>query len=195
MSVLFRGKTACECQQQWLPMFEREAKALGFLDGPLPLSQIIGGAAASGGTHATGGADDTYPLTAIKDVEAYVRLSRDMGADATWLRPANWDGAGGVAHVHRVLTNCPHNGPARYQIAAVRAGYNGLGSGGRGALDDGPRPLSLRTWQEGLVWRRAQEVQRIRLAKLEDTIARKAKWQRWVKRANKNITRLKGLTK
>lgn len=34
-----------------------------------------------------------------------------------------------------------------------------------------------------------------RLAKLEATRARKAKWQRWVARANRNIARLKGLTK
>ena len=34
-----------------------------------------------------------------------------------------------------------------------------------------------------------------RLAKLEATRKRRDKWQRWVKRANKNIARLKGLTK
>lgn len=34
-----------------------------------------------------------------------------------------------------------------------------------------------------------------RLRKLEATRRRKAKWQRWVKRANKNIARLRGLTK
>lgn len=34
-----------------------------------------------------------------------------------------------------------------------------------------------------------------RLAKLEATRKRRAKWQRWVKRANKNIARLKDLTK
>ncbi len=34
-----------------------------------------------------------------------------------------------------------------------------------------------------------------RLVKLETARNRKAKWQRWVKKANKNIARLKGLTK
>ena len=34
-----------------------------------------------------------------------------------------------------------------------------------------------------------------RLAKLELSRARKAKWQRWVKKANKNIARLRSLTK
>lgn len=39
------------------------------------------------------------------------------------------------------------------------------------------------------------DLRRSRLAKLEVTRRRKAKWQRWVKRANKNIARLRGLTK
>lgn len=154
--VEFRGHPACPCQATWLPAFEAEAQRRGIINGPLPLSQLIGGAVASGGTHASGGADDTYPLTSIHDVTAYVALSRQMGADATWLRPYNWDGRNGVAHVHRVLTGCPHNGPARYQIAAVQDGYNGLGSGGRGAPDIGPRPLSGRTWQQGIAWAQQQ---------------------------------------
>ncbi|MGZ6778161.1 MAG: hypothetical protein ACXVGO_04100, partial [Mycobacterium sp.] len=152
-AVDFRGHLACPCQVEWLPVFELEAQRRGILSGPLPLSQLIGGAAASGGTHATGGADDTYPLTGI-DVPAYVALSREMGADATWERPYNWDGHNGVAHVHRVLTGCPHNGPARYQIADVIAGRNGLANHGP---DTGPRPLSGRTWQEGIAWAQQQE--------------------------------------
>jgi hypothetical protein len=154
--VVFRGKPACPCQAKWLPVFEAEAQRRGILTGPLPLSQLIGGAAASGGTHTSGGADDTYPLTGI-DVAAYVWLSRQMGADATWHRPYNWDGRNGVEHIHRVLTGCPHNGPARYQIDAVRAGFNGLGHLGHGAPDNGPTPLSNRSWREGIAWAQAQE--------------------------------------
>lgn len=182
MTLYFRGKPACECQGKFLPVFEREAQDLGIIDGPLPLSQIIGGAKRSAGAHTTGGADDTYPLTRIKDVDAYVRLSRDMGADATWERPEDWDGAGGVAHVHRCLTNCPHLAPvAANQVTAVRAGFNGLGHLGRGGPDTGPRPLSGRTWQEGVAW--AKKRQRVRsidakiagaraeIAALNDTIA------------------------
>ena len=155
--VDFRGHPACPCQAAWLPVFEAEAQRRGILTGPLPLSQIIGGAKASGGTHTDGGADDTYPLTSIADVAGYVWLSRQMGADATWLRPYNWDSKGGVAHVHRVLSGCPHNTPARYQIYAVQAGFNGLGSGGHGAPDDGPRPLSDRTWRQGIAWAHQQQ--------------------------------------
>lgn len=155
-AVDFRGRPACPCQAKWLPVFEAEAQRRGILSGPLPLSQLIGGAPQSGGTHTMGGADDTFPLTGIR-VNAYVALSRRMGADATWHRPFNWDGAGGVEHVHRVLTGCPHNEPARYQIDAVRAGFNGLGAGGRGAPDNGPRPLSGRTWRQGITWAKEQE--------------------------------------
>lgn len=164
----YQGRPACPCQVEWLPVFERLAQARGILSGPLPLSQLIGGAPESGGTHSTGGADDTYPLTGITDVAAYVKLSRDMGADATWLRREGWDGADGVAHVHRVLRDCPHNGPARYQIAAVDRGYNGLGRGGLGGTDDGPRPLSGRTWREGIAWA---------LTQLEDDVAAEDVWQ------------------
>lgn len=164
----YQGHPACPCQVEWLPVFETLARARGILTGPLHLSQLIGGAPKSGGTHSTGGADDTYPLTGITDVAAYVKLSRDMGADATWLRREGWDGADGVAHVHRVLRGCEHNGPARYQITAVDSGGNGLGRGGMGGPDDGPRPLSGRTWREGIAWAKTQ---------LEDDVAAEDVWQ------------------
>lgn len=153
-AVDFRGHPACPCQVKWLPAFEHEAQRRGILRGPLPLSQIIGDASTSGNTHKTGGADDTFPLTTITDVDAYVWLSRQMGADATWHRPFNWDGDEGVEHVHRVLTGCIHNSACRYQIDKVRAGLNGLANDFR---DDGPRPLSGRTWQQGLAWAAEQE--------------------------------------
>jgi hypothetical protein len=152
MSVNFRGRPACACLAAWLPIYEAELQRRGLLDGALRIFQLIGGAAASGGTHATGGAFDILDLPGNDDVA----IARQMGADATWLRKYNWDGKGGMAHVHGVLRGCPHNGPARYQIDAVDDGYNGLGRGGRGAKDDGPRPLSGRTWVQGIAWARTQ---------------------------------------
>ena len=154
MTVMFRGKPACECLAAWLPAYERELIARGILPlgGSLTIYQLIGGAPQSGGTHATGGAFDLLDLPGGEDIA----VARQMGADATWLRPKGWDGADGIAHIHGVLTGCPHNGPARYQIDAVVRGYNGLGRGGYGAPDDGPLPLSHRTWQAGLAWRREQ---------------------------------------
>jgi len=144
--VTFRGLPACPCLAEWLPVYERMLQHRGTLTGDLRLYQLIGGAAASAGTHSQGGAFDVTDLVGDDDVW----VARQMGADATWARTA----AQGFTtkHLHGVLRGCPHNGPAAYQIAAVDAGYNGLGSGGRGGRDDGPRPLSGRTWREGIAW-------------------------------------------
>lgn len=144
--VDFRGFPACPCLAAWLPVYESELHRRGLLSGPLHIYQLIGGAPASGGTHTKGGAFDV--LDNLPDVS----VARQMGADATWERPVNWDGHGGMRHIHGVLTGCPHNTPARYQIDAVRAGFNGLGLNGHGAHDTGPRPLSGRTWQQGIAW-------------------------------------------
>lgn len=65
------------------------------------------------------------------------------------------------------------------------------GGNGLGGPDDGPRlnPIPEPVWP----WPDPKRDER--LGKLEDTRKRKAKWQRWVQRANKNIARLKRLTK
>lgn len=145
----YRGLPACTCLAEWLPAYEHELQRRGILSGPLPIFQLIGGYAASAGTHSQGGAFDTG---ATSDRALWV--ARQMGADATWRRtPAQ----GFALHAHGVLTDCPHNTPARYQIDAVRAGYNGLGRGGFGGKDDGPQPLSGRTWREGIQWAKEQE--------------------------------------
>lgn len=147
--VDFRGFPACPCLAAWLPVYEAELQRRDQLVGPLPIYQLIGNYSASGGTHSEGGAFDITDLIGDRDTW----LARQMGADATWARtPAQ----GFTAHQHGVLRGCPHNGPARYQIDAVDDGFNGLGSGGRGYRDDGPRPLSGRTWREGIEWAREQ---------------------------------------
>lgn len=144
----FRGKNACDCLVQWLPVYEAKLLELGVIVNSLDIFQLTGTAAASAGTH-TGGAFD---IAQTQDLAIWV--ARQMGADATWHRPYNWNGKGGVAHTHGVLRGCPHNAGGRYQIAAVDEGYDGLGSGGRGGRDTGPRPLSGRTWQQGIEWAR-----------------------------------------
>lgn len=156
----FRGKPACSCLIEWLPVYEKELLRRKVIKSNIDIYQLIGGAAASGGTHATGGAFDIAQTSATA-----IYVARQMGADATWYRPPNWDGAGGMPHTHGVLRNCPHNGPARYQITAVDKGYNGLGHLGMGASssgvpssrykDTGPRPLSGRTWRQGIEWANA----------------------------------------
>lgn len=152
--VNFRGFRACPCQAAWLPVFEAEAQRRGFLVGPLPLAQLIGDAAASGNTHEKGGATDWWSGGGVRDNDGLVWLARQMGADATWARTA---AQGFDPHDHSVLTGCPHNGPARYQIDAVRADWNGLAGETSRAPDDGPRPLSGRTWQEGIKWATQQQ--------------------------------------
>lgn len=169
-AVTFRGLPACPCLATWLPAYEAELQRRGILTGPLHIYQLIGGNPSSGGTHTEGGAFDTAFLS-----DEAIRVARDMGADATWHRRLGWDGHGGMEHVHGVLTNCPHNGPARYQIDAVKAGYNGLGYLGHAAPDDGPRPLSGRTWQQGLEWARQQR--HPEEAMLADLIALREKYR------------------
>lgn len=142
---MFRGKPACDCLVDSLPLVEQVMLAKGLIRHSLDIYQIIGGATASAGTHRTGGAVDTAQFSA-----AQLRVWRDMGYDAGWHRRTaqGFD----IDHCHAVARGCPHNAPARYQIAAVDAGYNGLGAQGHGGKDDGPRPLSERSVFEGIAW-------------------------------------------
>lgn len=159
---MFRGKPACTCLVAWLPAYERELIARGVLakGQTLAIYQLIGNAAASSKTHSTGGAFDLVDLPG--DVDLWV--ARQMGADATWSRTT----AQGFspAHVHGVLRGCPHAHPeARAQISSptigVDAGWNGLA---RPGVDDGPRPLSGRSWEDGIRWQRDQARTRRRAA-------------------------------
>lgn len=154
-AVDFRGFWACPCQAEWIPVYEAELQRRGLLTGPIHIYQLIGGNPSSGGTHLGGGESDFLDIPGDHDVAVWV--ARQMGADATWHRLVNWDGAGGIEHDHCGLTGCPHGAPyAGYQLTAVRAGFNGLGHLGEGGPDTGPRPLSGRTWQEGITWALAQ---------------------------------------
>jgi hypothetical protein len=155
-AIDFRGHPACPCQVEWIPAYEHELQRRGLLVGPIKIYQLIGGNPSSGGTHLDGGVGDFLDLPNDNDLAVWV--ARQMGADATWHRLVNWDGAGGIEHDHSVLTNCPHNGPARYQITAVGLDFNGLGKAGMGGKDTGPRPLSGRTWQQGIEWAKEQEM-------------------------------------
>lgn len=152
-AVDFRGHPACPCLAAWLPVYEAELQRRGILVGPLHIYQLIGTYSGSGGTHAAGGAFDLLDLPGEEDLW----VARQMGAPATWTRPAGWDGPGSIRHNHGVLADCPHNDPASYQIAAVLDGFNGLGAGGRSAADDGPRPIPNRTWRQGIAWAHQQQ--------------------------------------
>lgn len=141
----FRGKPACSCLVAWLPVFESELKRRGVVRSSIDIAQLIGGAKASGGTHSTGGAFDIWQHDATT-----VKVAREMGA-AAWARTR---AQGFDPHTHGVLNGCPHNGPARYQIAALARGRNGLANNGP---DDGPSPRTLRSWRDGIKWAKAQQ--------------------------------------
>lgn len=147
--VNFRGFRACPCLAEWLPWVEKLMLHRNIIYRNIDIYQLIGGATASAGTHSKGGAFDIKQAT-----WSTLEICRQAGADATWRRTTaqGFD----VTHAHGVLRGCPHNSPAAYQITAVDAGYNGLGTGGRGGRDDGPRPLSKRTWQQGIEWIKGQ---------------------------------------
>lgn len=149
-AVDFRGKPACPCLAEWLPFYEKELLRRGIIKHNVDIFQLIGGAAASAGTHSKGGA---YDVAQVSDQA--ILVAREMGA-AAWHRLPNWDGKGGMEHQHGVLNGCPHNGPAAYQINAYKAGFNGLGLNGAGGKDTGPRVLPLRTWVQGIEWAKGQ---------------------------------------
>lgn len=151
----FRGFTACECLAKWLPVYERLLLLNGLVKSSIDIWQLTGAAAASAGTHSQGGAADLFQYT-----NAHVAISREMGAPAAWRRTT----AQGFTkdHQHLVLTGCPHNDPARYQIAAQRDGYDGLGYLGHAGPDYHPDPKVYRTWQQGITWAEAE------IARLEE---------------------------
>lgn len=146
--VQFRGFRACPCLARWLPWYERELLRRGVIKKNIDIFQLIGDAPASAGTHSRGGAFDIAQTS-----DEAILVARQMGADATWHRSK---AQGFTEHAHGVLRGCPHNGPVVYQIHAVDDGYNGLGKGGRDGKDDGPRPLSGRTWKQGIRWSKKQ---------------------------------------
>jgi hypothetical protein len=134
----------------------------------------------------TGGAGDIWET----DWEIS-KVARQMGA-VSWPRVT-----GSFAtnqHTHLVLIGCLHLHPQG--VAQIREAY----AGGDGLLGDLPDEVDLhsylwpkRNWREGIAWHREQQLRRKRIAKLEAARARKAKYQRLVKKVTVNINRLKEL--
>ena len=136
---------ACNCLREWLSVFRRLLRFKGY--GDVDIWQCTGGLSASGGTHSRGGAFDYSGISYNKAM-----LAREMGAYATW--PRNWSGN---QHTHGVLSGCPHNEPARYQLVAMRVyRRNGLGYKGLEGPDPLPKPSRYRFWYEGIAWAEAQ---------------------------------------
>lgn len=110
-------------------------RRLGYVGGSLTVIQgsykAGDGAPQSAGTHDGGGVVD---LTEADHV-AKVHALRAVGF-AAWHRPENWDGRGGMGHIHAVLIGNVKLAPeAKAQVEAYRAHRNGL-------ADNAPDP----TW-------------------------------------------------
>jgi hypothetical protein len=147
----FRGHVSCTCLQAWLPVLEQLALARGFIQSNLDILQLTGSHSASAETHKRGGSFDLAQYD-----PRIVALAREMGAPATWLRPFYHPSGRKNFHTHGVLTGCPHNAPARYQVTAQRNGFDGLAHRNGRAPDPHPSPSSFRSWREGLEWAGAE---------------------------------------
>lgn len=112
--------------------------------------QARGGAAASAGTHTDGAAIDVRVWSLTKaQRRRIVLLARECGFPASWDRA--WPGN---EHLHLAADIPGVWTRASYQVTAVKAGFNGLGSGGRGGRDDGPKPSAWRNTDTGAAWAR-----------------------------------------
>ena len=137
---------ACQHVAAWWPLFKAIVKQDLNLD--LEIIQALGSASTSAGTHGPPGTAldlRSWKFTQAQTL-ALVARARKYGAPATWLRTK---AQGFDPHVHLVL-DCPCISPADYQITAVKQGYNGLGSGGRGGTDTHPKTDVWRTHAQGI---------------------------------------------
>lgn len=135
--VYFRGKKFDRMTAQALSRMEER---LGY---PLTIMQgsYSGGVGASAGTHDGGGAVD---LTAYDHVRK-VRVGREIGW-AMWYRSPSegpWP-----AHVHGILIgNDRVSSGARQQVAAYKAGLNGLASSRSDTYGWRPNPIKAFAYQ------------------------------------------------
>lgn len=159
-----RGLPACPCQIAWIPMFEKHLNlVIPTFRGTLGFAQLIGTFSGSGSTHGDpngevgkkgGGLSDFWVTGNM--ARLVVAEARKAGADPTWHRGPGWDGPGSDEHIHSGLRGCPHRTEsALAQEWAVD--HNGDGLVGN-SPDPGPRPLSGRTWQQGIEWMEDQDM-------------------------------------
>lgn len=138
---------ACPHMAQWWPVFSALVNQRFGVS--LEILQAAGSYSKSGATHVEGTSVDwrTWRFT-LAVVNGIVALAREMGARATWYRTK---AQGFDPHVHMAL-DCPCRSGADYQTAAVDAGYNGLGAGGRKGKDTHPAPPTRRDYKAGIAW-------------------------------------------
>lgn len=83
-----------------------------------------------------------------------VAIFRECGFSASWAR--DW---AGNYHLHVGADLGTTWTYLAYQVAAVRAGFDGLGKGGRGGRDTHPDPTAWRTVWQGAAWAQTQLIQ------------------------------------
>lgn len=152
----FPGRTTtrgCRHMAVWLPLFSELCRLEGLVRSHLDVTQVAGDYEKSGGTHREGTAADV-----AQDAERVSELAREAGAPASWPRGESYGQPSMRRHSHLAL-DCPCPSGADYQITAVKAGYNGLGTGGRGGKDYIRRPSVWRNYETGVAWMRARIAQ------------------------------------
>jgi hypothetical protein len=147
---LYRGKVACTCLIEWLPVFEQLLLAKRLITSTITILQLTGDYSLSNGIHAGGGVFDIKQYN-----QATVAVAREMGAPATWMRDMLYaDGSPGNTHIHGVLLGCPHTSAAAdWQLAEQRAGRDGFANP---SPDPHPGPVTYRTYTQGIAWARTQ---------------------------------------
>lgn len=143
----------CRHMAVWLPLFSELCRLEGLVRSHLDVTQVAGDYEKSGGTHREGTAADVE-----QDAVRVSELAREAGAPASWPRGESYGQPSMRRHSHLALDcSCPSG--ADYQITAVKAGYNGLGTGGRGGKDYIRRPSVWRNYTTGVAWMRARIAQ------------------------------------
>jgi len=99
------------------------------------ITQTIGSAAASAGTHLQDGTYDGFAYSAATDFSTSGLSSTQIKnmlerlglvGFAAWYRQSGYDGWSGVSHIHAVYTNCLMKSSLRSQVKSWLEGRNGL---------------------------------------------------------------------
>ncbi|MDF2697806.1 MAG: hypothetical protein K0S65_6189, partial [Labilithrix sp.] len=110
-----------------------ELRALGFTTSQI--TQTIGNAPASAGTHAQDGTADGKPYAAATDLSvtgmSETKIKQVLGGlgaagFAAWYRKPGADGWNGAPHIHAVWTGCKMKLSLRNQVRSWLDGRNGL---------------------------------------------------------------------